>query len=88
MDFENSFVNVDTTDTTPFYRDMKRIVYDITLVLKLEFDEMEKIDHFIGKRCYQPSKLDDIFQLFDIIDRMKFLGKQKLRVLQYDPNVF
>jgi hypothetical protein len=88
MDFENSFVNVDTGDTTSFYIDMKRIVSDIILVLKLKFDEIDTIDDFISKRCHIPSKLDDIFQLFDIIDRMKFLGKRKPMILSYDPNVF
>ena len=88
MDFENSFVNVDTGDTTHFYLDMRRIVSDITYVLKLEFDEMETIERFIIERCHLSSKLDDIFQLFDIIDRMKFLGKRKPFILSYDPNVF
>jgi len=88
MDFENSYINVEPCDTISFYLDMKRIVSDITLVLKLEFDEIETIEYFITERCYRPSDINDIFQLFDIIERTKFLGKRKLRLLHGDPNVF
>lgn len=85
MDFEHAFIGVDRSDTMSFYKDILRIINEITLVLNLEFDEMQYINQFVMKRCYERAKIEDVFTLFKVIDRMKFIGKRKPRSLVYDP---
>jgi hypothetical protein len=88
MDFDKSFIGVERSNTSEFYKDIQKIFYELMYTMKLNFINQKEIMKFLNDRVFENTSLKDINQLLILVNGINSVNKRPDAPLIYNAYIF
>ena len=88
MDFDKSFICIERSNTSEFYKDIQKIFYELMYTMRLIFTNQEKIMKLLNDKVFGNPSLTDVNEVLKLINGINSVNKKPEAPLTYNPNLF